>query len=746
MQSFKYYDRMIPAQDHLPINQKDGTKGLGNLIALPLQGRALKAGNSAFVDENWNAYPNQWECLKNIKRINNNFINEKIELWNLEGTLGNLGSDFDATHENQKPWDKSKWKICKEDISGNIEIVLSDKVYMSKNKMQPRMQNAFRRMAAFSNPEFYKKSHMGFNVSNIPRIIFCGYDEGEYICLPRALKDLIIDKLIEFKIPYTLFDRRCEGRTLDVQFKGELYEEQLRGANEILKHENGVLAATTSFGKTVVGAYIIAQRKVNTLIIVHNTEILKNWIEDLEIFLDVNEEIPTYQTKTGRKRKREGNIGKIYAGHNSLTGIIDVAIFSSLGKKDEINPIVENYGMVIMDECHHGAAQTVEDVVGFAKAKYVYGLTATPKREDGLEKKVFMQFGPIRFKYTSKERAIKQGINHYVYPRFTRMVSPIDLKISEAYKAVVESEQRNNQIIIDVEDSIRNGRTPLILTKFKEHASYLYKKLIGKADHIYLLQGGGSRKEKDYNRAQMKLIPEKESVILVAIDKYIGEGFNFPRLDTLMLTMPIAAESNVEQFAGRLHRDYHTKKDVIIYDYVDSHIRVLEKMYHKRLHTYKKIGYDICENIVLNKQVVNSIFDATSYNLAFRRDLEEANKEIIISSPLINQNKINDFINVIKSKQEGGVVVSIVTLSPKIYLMDKSKNIEKMIKELENNAINVCKKESMHEHFAIIDREIVWYGSMNLLSKEKEDDNLIRIKNKETALELMEIVFGKNEE
>lgn len=313
-----------------------------------------------------------------------------------------------------------------------------------------------------------------------------------------------------------------------------------------------------------------------------------------------------------------------------MTGIVDVALFSSLGKGDDINPIVEQYGMVIMDECHHGAAQTVEDVIGSGKAIYVYGLTATPKREDGLEKKVFIQFGPIRFRYTAKERAQKHGIAHYVYPRFTRLVSTTDLKITEANRAVIECESRNEQIISDVSTCLQNGRTPLVLTKYKEHADLIYHRLQGKADHVYLLQGGGSRKEKDEMRKQMRSVPKEESVVLVAIDKYVGEGFNYPRLDTMMLAMPAASEGGIEQFAGRLHRDYDTKTEVIIYDYVDSHIRVLEKMYHKRLRTYKKTGYEICNNVIIDKQTANSIFDMDNYTDVYEKDILEAGREIII--------------------------------------------------------------------------------------------------------------------
>ena len=745
MKNFKYYDRMLPAQDHIPLNTKTGKPGLGNLVALPLQGQALKLGNSAFIDENWNVYPNQWECLKEVKKLSLETVEERIKEWSAEGILGVLSNEFEADTErtnDTKPWEKTKHSLHKEDVSSVVEIVIADKVYIGTKDMKPRMQNALRRMAAFSNPDFYKKAAMGLSTKGIPRIVFCGYDEAGYICIPRALLDSVIDRFNEVGISFTLTDNRCSGTPLDVSFNGTLYEEQMRAAKAILEHDNGILAATTSFGKTVVGAYMIAQRKTNTLILVHNTEIQKNWIEDLNKFLDVNAELPEYKTKTGRIKKRKSIIGKLHAGHNSMTDIIDVAIFSSLGKGDEIDPIIEQYGMVIMDECHHGAAQTVDDVIGSAKAKYVYGLTATPKREDGLEKKVFMQFGPIRFRYTAKERAEKQGIDHFVYPRFTRLVSASHLKVNEANRAVIECESRNEQIIADVENCIQNGRTPLVLTKYKEHAELLYQRLQGKADHVYLLQGGGSRKTKDEMRIQMRSIPDAESIVLVAIDKYIGEGFNFPRLDTMMLTMPAAAEGNIEQFAGRLHRDYETKKEVIIYDYVDSHIRVLEKMYHKRLRTYKKIGYEICNNIIVEKQNANTIFDIDSYEKVYEKDLLEANKEIIISSPGLNHVKVDAFIKLIKQRQEDGVKLTVITLNPEGYPEEKIEDTKRLVEKLKNCGVRIKLQEHMHEHFAIIDEEIVWYGSMNFLSRAKVDDNLMRVKSKDVAQELLERSFG----
>lgn len=316
------------------------------------------------------------------------------------------------------------------------------------------------------------------------------------------------------------------------------------------------------------------------------------------------------------------------------------------------------------------------------------------------------------------------------------------MKINDAYKAVVASDMRNEQIVADIKECLQNGRTPLVLSKYKVHAEILYNMLQGKADNVFLLQGGGSRKAKDALREDIRAVPAEESVVLVAIDKYIGEGFNYPRLDTMMLTMPISWEGNVEQYAGRLHRDYDTKQKVIIYDYVDTHIRVLEKMYHKRLRAYKKIGYEICMNLTEMKQQVNAIFDTDSYGQIYERDLLEANEEVIISSPGLNKAKVNSFIRLIQKQQENGVKFTVVTLNPEGYPQERIEATKRLVDTLENCGVNVKLLDHMHEHFASIDSETVWYGSMNLLSNVKTDDNLMRVESKDIAHELMKLTFA----
>lgn len=393
-----------------------------------------------------------------------------------------------------------------------------------------------------------------------------------------------------------------------------------------------------------------------------------------------------------------------------------------------------------MDECHHGGALIAEAVLREIDAKYVYGMTATPKRNDGQEKKVYMQLGPVRYRFTAKEKAELQNIEHYVYPRFTRLVNTgNEWSINEAYKKIISNEIRNNMIVDDAVKCIKDGRTPIIITKFKEHANTIVDMLKNKADNIFLLKGGRGNKERESIRSAMMNIPKSESLVAVAIGQYIGEGFNFPRLDTMLLAAPIAWAGNVEQYAGRLNRDYNGKKEVIIYDYVDIHIRVFEKMYRKRMSAYKNIGYEICTDITDKKQKASSLFDFENYNNIFVKDILEANNEIVISSPGLNKNKVEEFCEQIKEKQEKGIKVTVLTLSSEMYPESRKEITEELINHLIKNGVYIRTFEKMYLHFAIIDSEIVWYGSMNFLSREKKEDSMLRVIAKEIAEELLEI-------
>ena len=541
-------------------------------------------------------------------------------------------------------------------------------------------------------------------------------------------------------------DERNSGRSIQVSFHGELRQEQKTALEELLKYENGILHAATAFGKTVVCSAMIAEKKVNTLIILESSALLDQWKEALEQFLDIEEQLPEYKTKSGQIRVRKSLIGKLQGPHDSMTGIVDIAMAGSLRKKGEWHPLLDQYGMVLVDECHHAASDTIREILQKVPAKYVYGVTATPKRADGLEKINDMLLGPIRYSYSAKEKVKAQGIPHLVYPRFTRTVFPrgiIKEKIhpNEAYEILRQNTVRDEQILSDVKECIAAGRTPVILSRYKDHAERLYEQIKEYADKVFLMTGNNSKKEHKQIREQLQRTDPQETLVLIATGSLIGEGFDFPRLDTLFMATPVSFRSVVEQYAGRLNRNYAGKKDVIIFDYVDSHIPMFEKMYAKRLKAYRQIGYEICSGLHGEKQEVNAIFDGESYRKIFRKDLLEAGQRIVISSSVISAKKIYDLIDMLKEKQESGIEVTIITWEPDAYGFGDAAFWMGLHEDMRQAGFFMKTVENSCENFAVIDQEIVWYGNIHLLGKEKIEDNIMRVKDKKIAAELMELAF-----
>ena len=511
----------------------------------------------------------------------------------------------------------------------------------------------------------------------------------------------------------------------------------------MLAFDHGVLSAATAFGKTVVCSYLIAERKINTLILLQSKDLLEQWVDELNKFLIIDEEPPTYRTNSGREKRRKSVIGILHGSKNTLTGIIDVAMVGSMYSKGKFNSFINSYGMVLMDECHHCGSNTSVEVMQKINARYVYGVTATPKRGDNLEKIIHMLLGPVRHSYTAKERAIEQGIGHYVYPRYTRVIDTNESKndINGAYSLISMNTVRNEMILADTRICVEEGRTPVILTRYKEQAKYLYDHLQKDADYVFILYGDNSDKENSEVRRKLKEVTRKQSLILVATGQKIGEGFDYPRLDTLLLASPVSFAGRVEQYIGRLNRDYEGKKEVIVYDYVDSHIRVFDNMYSKRLLTYKRTGFQLITNRILSKQTVNSIYDSGNYMDVFERDIVEAEKKIIVSSPELTQDKIERFTYLVRARQEAGITVTVITIEPQNVSYGSPEFCQRLIQNMKESGIQVIVKEEVIEHFAIMDDELVWHGGMNLLGKEDVWDNLIRIKSDQVAAELLEIAL-----
>jgi superfamily II DNA or RNA helicase len=742
LKSFKYYDRMLPAQDSLPEDS-----AVGNLIALPLQGKALQDGNSAFIDGNWNAYPNQWETLFNKPRLSQEFLEEKIKEWS--NTIDDIAANA-AESDREKPWNRMQ-HFNKNDVEGKLHIILSNGIYVDNTNLKVAMQNRIRRMAAISNPIFYKNQAIGTSNYDTARWIYLGKDHlSGYIQIPRGLQDELWENIKQADIDYEMEDERQQGRKINVDFKGELRPEQDKALKELIRYDNGILHAATAFGKTVVSSAIIAQKKINTLIILESSALIEQWKEALEKFLNINEGLPTYETKTGRVRKRKSLIGTLQGAHDSMTGIIDIAMAGSLCKKGKYHKMMNEYGLVLIDECHHSASETIANVLKEVKAKYVYGVTATPKRGDGLEKINYMLIGPIRYSYTAKEKAKEQGIQHLVYPRFTRTVPPrgvITDKMhpNEAYEIIHNNDVRDEQIIEDVKNCVAAGRTPVVLSRYKDHSEKFYERLKSYADHVFLMTGNNSKKEHRKILEQMHQVDKNESLILIATGSLVGEGFDFPRLDTLFMATPVSFRGVVEQYAGRLNRDYAGKENVIIYDYVDNHIPMFNNMYMKRLKAYKQIGYEFGDGLQTVKQTVNAIYDGNNYSENYHKDLLDSNKNIIISSPVISGSKVYELINMLKEKQMSGVQVTIVTWTPDSYGFGDAAYWMQLHEDMRRAGFYIRTVEEYCDRFAVIDQEVVWYGNINLLAKDKVDDSIMRVRSKGIAGELMEITFRNND-
>lgn len=729
LKTFRYYDRMYPSQDV--------ANSIGNLIALPLQGQALKAGNSAFVDDYWNAYPNQWDKLFRTKKLEREEVEEYIAKWQTDFSNRLNRSDYTKEKIRLKPW-KRQDGFVSSDVTGKLHIVLADGVYIDALNLSPRLQNQIRCMATFDNPVFYKNKRLGYSNYYNLSMVYMGEDVEGYIKIPKGMLDDIVRECKNAGISYDIEDQREKGCPIRVSFTGELRVQQDLAAQRLLAYDYGILSAATAFGKTVVCSYLIAERKVNTLILLESTELISQWEEELGRFLLIDEEPPEYQTKTGRVKKRSSVIGTLKGGKDSLTGIVDIAMVGSLYKKGKFYEKLNSYGMVIMDECHHAASATAQEILKKVNAKYVYGVSATPMRSDNLEKINYMLLGPVRHRYTALERAEAQGIEHLVIPRYTRVVGTFSKKeINKAYNHICSNEMRNKQILEDIQICVKNGRTPVILTRFKEQARYLYEQSKNYADNVFVFYGDNTNKENELIRKQMKNVPNDRSLILIATGSKIGEGFDFPRLDTLMLAAPVSYEGRLEQYVGRLNRDYEGKQDVRVYDYVDSHIKVFDDMYLKRLRTYKKIGYRISNNVIFGKQEVNAIYDSGNYSEIFERDLVEAEKEIVISSPKLRKDKVERFIRIVKSRQEAGVNITVITEEPENNLYENTLVTYLLIDEMSNVGINVKTVRNNEEHYAVIDELLVWHGGMNLLGKEDAWDNLIRVKDSKAASELL---------
>ena len=577
--SLDSYDRLFPSQDTMPRG------GFGNLIALPLQHGPRQHGNSVFLDDQLRPYPDdqQWAHLAGVQTIDGRTVEVIAGEATRRGSVIGLQAAEPMDDEESAPWTRHpsgrpEFVPITGPLPARVCAVLAQRLFVEKAGLPSPLLNQIKRLAAFQNPEFYKKQSMRLSTAMTPRVIGCAEELPQHIALPRGLRPQLEELLHRHAIALETADQRESGKAVAFQFQGTLTGVQKKAVRALVAHEIGAFVAPPGVGKTVVGTYLVAERACSTLIVVHRQPLLDQWLAQLSLFLGIDAK----------------EIGQIGAGKRSANGRLDVAMIQSLVRSGKVADLVAGYGQVIVDECHHVPAVSFERVLAEVKARYVVGLTATPQRRDGHHPIIEMQIGPARFTVDPKGQAARRPFEHRLIVRETPFKVPLRDRppsIQDLYAALAGNERRNELVLNDAIACLEEGRSPILLTERRDHLDYFAEKLRKFTRHLVVLHGGMTARGRKAVKDQLSAIPSGQERLVLATGRYIGEGFDDPRLDTLLLALPVSWKGTLVQYTGRLHRLHPGKTEVRIFDYVDREVPMLLRMFERRLRGYRAIGY-----------------------------------------------------------------------------------------------------------------------------------------------------------